>query len=111
MENVKGGAGEVFIEYLIGEEEFKGMGRLFAKYTLPKGSSFGYHVHQGDSETYYVISGTGKYTGFKGDEKTEAIVSAGDVVYTPDGEGHTLENIGDEDLVLIILVLFNEQHK
>ncbi len=109
--NMKGGNGEVLIESFIGESEFNGMGRLFAKVTLPKGSSIGYHVHEGDFETYYFLTGKGKYVAGKGDERVESVIGPGDVTHTPEGEGHSVENIGDEDLTYIALVLFSEQRK
>ena len=35
-----------------------GMNRVYAKVTLQKGCSIGYHVHNGDGEDYYVLKGT-----------------------------------------------------
>ena len=33
------------------------MNRVYAKVTLKKGCSVGYHVHNGDGEDYFVLSG------------------------------------------------------
>ena len=60
-ENVKGGEGTVLFDYLLGDEQLQGMCGMYAKVTLPPGSSIGYHTHEGDSESYYILSGQGTY--------------------------------------------------
>ena len=59
------------------------------------------HVHEGESETYYILTGTGIYN----DNGTKYPVKAGDVVFCDDGEGHGLLNNGKEDLKFIALIL------
>lgn len=108
-DNVFDGKGSVWFEYLVGDSELNGMCRLYAKVTIPKGSSLGYHVHMGDREVYYIMSGTGKYVSGKDGKLAESIVGAGDVTFTPEGEGHGIENTGEEDLVLMALVIYEEQ--
>lgn len=100
-ENMRGGKGHVIMESIIGENEFKGKGRLFAKVTLEPGCSIGYHEHHNESETYYILSGKGEYD----DNGTRMTVSEGDVTFTPDGCGHGIENTGDENLVFMALIL------
>ena len=75
--------------------------RKFAHAKLEPGASVGYHVHYGESETFYFLSGKGKYS----DNGTEIEVNAGDVTYTPDGEGHSIENIGDDVLEFLLLIV------
>lgn len=43
----------------------------------------GYHVHDGESETYYILSGRGIFN----DNGTVVEVGPGDVTFTGDGEG------------------------
>ena len=97
------GEGYVTIDGLLNSsEEMHGKGRLFAHITLLPGHSIGYHVHTGESETYYIYSGKGEFN----DNGTITTVSAGDVTFTPPGHGHSIKNIGDEPLEIIALILF-----
>lgn len=84
-------------------EEMYNKGRVFAHTTVAVGSGIGYHVHKGDSETYYIYSGEAEYN----DNGTLVPVSAGDVTYTADGEGHGIRNTGSEPLELIALILYH----
>lgn len=99
--NLAGGNGHAFVKNLIGEKEFQGTGRLFAEITLEPGSSVGYHMHHYESETYYILSGTGEYN----DNGTIRQVKSGDVTFTGHNMGHGIINNSDEDLVFIGLIL------
>ena len=72
----------------------------FARATLAPGAEVGFHIHKGDSEAYYFLSGEGEYD----DGGVTYKVSAGDFSYTADGEGHGVKNVGDEPLVFIALI-------
>lgn len=100
-ENMRGGKGSVKAENLLNEEQFNGKARLFAKMTLEPGTSIGYHEHHNESETYYILSGEADYNNNGKIEK----VKAGDVTFTPSGEGHGIENTGKEKLVFMALIL------
>ena len=103
-EHLFDGEGQITIRSLLNnEDEMNGKGRVFAHTTLPPGSSIGYHIHSGESETYYIYSGIGEFND-NGELKT---VQAGDVTITPDGEGHGIKNIGDEPLSIITLILYS----
>lgn len=108
-ENIHGGKGPIYFEYLHSDSELMGMCSMYAQVTMPPGSSLGYHVHEGNAESYYILSGEGRYVAGKGDVKTEAPVYKGDVTYTPSGEGHSIENTSDEDLVFMALIINNEK--
>lgn len=101
---LKEGKGSIEMIHLLDAEkdEFSGKGRLFCKNILKPGCSIGFHKHEGDSETYYILSGQGEVN----DNGTKYQVKAGDVVYTPHGESHSLENTGDTDLEFIALILY-----
>ena len=97
------GGGEITArDILNGAPEMSGKGRVFGHMTIYPGSAIGYHVHNGDSETYYILSGRGRYS----DNGTIVEVSAGDVTYCAPGEGHSLECIGDEPVEMIALILY-----
>ncbi len=97
------GTGEITVRSLLnGDEEMSHKGRVFAHTTVYPGSAIGYHIHKGDSETYYILSGTGRYN----DNGVITTVTAGDVTYTAPGEGHGIEAIGDEPIEMIALILY-----
>ena len=75
--------------------------RMYTEVVMPEGSDLAFHVHEGESETYYILTGTGIYN----DNGTKYLVKAGDVVFCDDGEGHGLLNNGKEDLKFIALIL------
>lgn len=97
------GTGEITVRSLLnGPEEMSGKGRVFAHTTVYPGSAIGYHVHENDSETYYILSGTGRYN----DNGVMTTVTAGDVTYTAPGEGHGIEAMGEEPVEMIALILY-----
>ena len=87
---------------LLSLEEFHGKGRLLSHSVIYPGSSIGFHQHHGDFETYYILKGEG----VADDNGVKTPVKAGDVIYTKDGESHSIENTGTENLEIIALVLF-----
>lgn len=101
IEKMCDGNGHVIIKHLLSEKEMKDKCRLYAEVTLEKGCSLGFHEHHGESETYYIVSGNGIYS----DNGRLRMVKAGDVTFTPDGEGHALTNTGDDSLVFMALII------
>lgn len=97
----EGGNGSIAMDKLNSEVIKPSKVRKFAHAKLEPGCSVGYHVHHGESETFYILSGKGRYS----DNGKECEVGAGDVTFTPDGEGHSLENIGDDVLEFILLIV------
>ena len=77
--------------------------RTFAMAELAPAAEVGYHVHIGESESYYIISGCGTYN----DNGREVPVSVGDVTFTPNGEGHGISNTGTEPLRFIALIILD----
>ena len=103
VENMSGGAGHVLIKRLLDEKQLNGKCRMYAQVTLEPGCAIGYHEHHNESETYYIISGKGIYS----DNGTLRMVQPGDVTFTPNGMGHGLTNSGDEDLVIMALIILD----
>ena len=97
------GNGQAVIRNLLnGPEELYSKGRVFAHTSLEPGCSIGYHVHEGESETYYILNGTAEFS----DNGNIVTLKAGDVAYTPDGEGHGIRNVGQDTLHFIALILY-----
>lgn len=102
-ENANGGKGRVVLKHILDEKELNGKCKMYAEVTIAPGDSLGYHVHHGESETYYIIKGQGEYN----DNGTIRQVTVGDKTFTPDGFGHGIANNGDTDLVFMALIIFD----
>jgi mannose-6-phosphate isomerase-like protein (cupin superfamily) len=101
-EGLFGASGEVTIRSILNDaKELYNKGRVFAHTSLAPGASIGYHLHEEESETYYILSGEALYN----DNGKEFQIFPGDVTHTPPGEGHGITNIGKEELHLIALIL------
>jgi mannose-6-phosphate isomerase-like protein (cupin superfamily) len=101
-ENMRGGDGTVTVTSFVSAEELNEKGRLFGKITLKPGCGIGFHIHEKDSELFYIIKGTATYD----DNGTKTTVSAGNVTLTPAGTGHAIKNEGEEDVELIALIVY-----
>ena len=101
---IRGGNGETLMTKILSSaEEMYGKGRMFNLMTLLPGRSIGEHVHTGDNEIFYFLSGSGKYC----DNGKIVRVGPGDAAVCSDGELHSLENDGDEPLKFIALILYS----
>ena len=101
VEHVHVGAGVIMKEALISQEQLGEHCKMFSRVTLKPNCELGYHEHHGETETYYILSGSGMY-----DDNGKAVpVEAGDVTFCKDGDGHGLKNTGTEDLSFEALIL------
>ena len=83
------GVGEITVRSLLnGPEEMSQKGRVFGHTTVYPGAAIGYHVHHGDSETYYILSGTGRYNdnGTMDDRKEDSLKRSGETVRLADNQ-------------------------
>ena len=102
-EHMRDGDGTVKLTKLIaGPEELNGQGRLFSVIRLEPGCSIGYHVHEGDTELFYIIRGTAEYD----DNGEKCTVSAGDVTICPAGKGHAIANRTEETVELVAVIVY-----
>ena len=102
-EHMRDGDGTVELISLIeGSEELNNKGRLFSRILLKSGCSIGYHVHEKDSEIFYILKGTAEYN----DNGETVTVSAGDVTICPAGTGHGIANKTDETVELIAVIVY-----
>ncbi|HRT68769.1 MAG TPA: cupin domain-containing protein [Bacilli bacterium] len=95
--NMRGGEGYVWIEKL---EPCLAHMKMYAKITIPAGSSIGLHVHEADEEVVYVLSGKGEVTM----GSTKKLIDEGTVNITKQNESHSIKNIFSEDLVLLAVI-------
>ena len=102
VEHLREGEGTVHMTKLINvPEELCGKGRAYTRSILNPGCSIGTHPHEGESELFYILTGTGIYN----DNGTEVTVSAGDVTICAPGESHGIANRSDEVLELVALII------
>jgi len=99
------GNGEILVRSLLaGPEEMYHKGRVFAHTTVYPGSAIGYHIHNNESETYYILSGNGRYN----DNGSILEFKQGDVLFCGDGEGHGIEAL-NEPVEMIALILYHRE--
>ncbi len=103
IEKNRGGEGVTEAHVLLNADEFCDKGRMFNRVVLVPGASVGDHMHEGDFEAYYILSGEGTYN----DNGTDVIVKAGDLTLCPEGEVHGIKNTGTENLEFIALILYS----
>lgn len=75
--------------------------RLYSLIQVKPGEEVEYHMHVGESETFFFLSGKGIYN----DNGKQVDIVPGMVSFTPSGQGHAVKNTGDEMLVFIALIL------
>lgn len=77
--------------------------RTFALAQLKPGEEVAFHVHEGECEYYYILSGKGTYS----DNGKEIEAIPGLVTFTPSGSGHGIKNTGAEMLEFIALIILD----
>ena len=102
-ENNEKGNVKMFLSNL---SDFEGVGEkinMYAHVKLKVGEKVGFHVHKNESEIYYILSGKALYD----DNGTKLEIGEGTVTHTPAGDGHGIENIGDDILEFMALEIKN----
>lgn len=98
---MRGGNGNILLTHLLEKDAMLGKARLCAKITVEPGCSIGTHPHGPDAEIYILVSGTLSVN----DNGKESVLNAGDVMFTGNGESHSVENKGKETAVMYAVVL------
>ena len=75
--------------------------RIFSILTLLPGASIGYHVHENETELFYFMEGCGRVQ----DDDRVVDVCDGDSMATFSGHGHSVENTGDTNLVILATII------
>ncbi|HIT70224.1 MAG TPA: cupin domain-containing protein [Candidatus Aphodomonas merdavium] len=99
-ESMRGGKGSVQITNL--EKALLPQNcRLFGVLRLAPGCSIGEHPHEGEAEMFYFVQGEGVVM----DDGVAVPVRAGDSMTTASGHRHSVENTGDEELVIVAAIV------
>jgi mannose-6-phosphate isomerase-like protein (cupin superfamily) len=77
--------------------------KLFSQAVLEVGEEVEYHMHVGEAETYYILSGKALYN----DNGEISEIGPGTVTYTPSGSGHGIKNIGEDKLIFMALIILD----
>jgi len=101
-ENMRGGNGTVEITNFVTPAELNDKGRMFANITLKPGCGIGFHVHEAESELFYLMKGEVLYN----DNGVEQVLTAGDVMICPAGTGHGVTNNGTETAELCAVIVY-----
>lgn len=101
VENPQGGKGYLIKESIFAPGEKVGNVSMYAKITLGPRSVLGYHMHQGNGESYYVLEGTAVYN----DNGQKRTIGPGESTFTPSGFSHGIENDSDEPFVFMALIV------
>ena len=102
-EHMKGGDGSVKLtSFISGPAELQDKGRLFSLITLEPGCGIGYHVHENESELFYITKGSAVYN----DNGTESPVTVGDVMICEPGKGHCISNPNDETCEVVAVIVY-----
>lgn len=85
--------GKTYKKDILKELDAQGLHGVFGL-VVPGGQGGGYHYHEKGEHIIVILSGEG----FEVLEAGEVPVKAGDVLYVPAGEKHTIVNRSDKDL-------------
>lgn len=97
VENLRGGEGKVFLQKVTPILDSM---KMYAKITIPKGSSIGIHTHEEDEELILCF----KNKGIIIVDGVESAFEEGMLSICKRGRNHSIKNIYDEDLVLLAIV-------
>jgi len=94
-----GGIGRMSFHTLLKPEVLEGRTGMLAVITLEPGNTVGEHLHDTDSEVFFLLEGQGVMI----EDGKRSQVSAGDIEYCPKGHSHGLEPVGDKPVVFLAL--------
>lgn len=108
VKNCQGGAGSIFVRQILGydvnlpvpgNEDDSENFHFVHLTTLPKGASVGEHFHRDNEEFYLVIQGKGEML-VDGDQY---IMEPGFIGLIKNGYAHSMKNIGEDDLQMVVV--------
>lgn len=96
---MKGGPGKVRFSHW--PEELPAHVRVVSLITLVDGDGIGYHVHDRETEIYYMIEGKLIFN----DNGNTVIAKKGDAMFTGSGEGHMVLNRSGEKATFLAVIV------
>ena len=101
VENSGNIEGRISKDIILTPEEMLDKAMMFNVITLPSGSKIKEHSHMPDAEIYYMLEGEAIVT----DNDTQAVIHAGDVVFTGNGDRHSITNNSGKDIRFLACIL------
>ena len=110
-ENMYGGNGTVYMLQMFDQKELAHNRLAAYMVLLNKGDESGFHTHnqRNEQELYVVVHGTGEYrerTGIEGPIRKK-ILQKGDITAINSIGYHSIENTGDEPLIMFVITTYN----
>ena len=94
--------GTITLVHLLTPKELDGKCGMYAKVIIPPACGLPFHPHNGNTETYHILSGHALYN----DNGKEIEVGPGTTTFCDDGEKHGIKNLSQtEDLVFMALII------
>lgn len=97
---LRGGVGELYQQHILESSETGGRTDLFCVFTVEPGRTIGLHTHDTNAEVYYVLEGELEVN----QNGTPHTVKAGGVVFTADGESHSVANKTDRTAKFLAII-------
>ena len=103
-QNLKGGEGNTVLEGFKPAQGLPTHYRMYAEMVLNPGCSVGEHTHNGESEIYYVLEGSGELN----DNGVIRTINKGDCAMCYDGEFHAIKNNTGQVLRILATIVTNK---
>lgn len=97
---MRGGNGSITLTHLLEGSDTFGKSRMMAKLVMPAGASISEHPHVEEAEAYIILSGEATVT----ENGVVSKLGSGEVMFTGNGDSHSIENCGTEDLILYAII-------
>jgi mannose-6-phosphate isomerase-like protein (cupin superfamily) len=101
MEKARGGEGVTIFDHIFETDEMASKCRVLAKLTLEPGTSIGYHSHEDEEDTYYILSGNATVN-LNGETR---LLYPGEAAYLAPGGSHSIANDGQVPLEVISVII------
>ena len=102
QEHACNGMNSIEKQFVFSTAEMSDKAKMFARITLPCGSSIGEHPHQPEAEIYYVLKGEITVT----DNDTRTVLHPGDAIFTGNGDRHSAVNESSEPAEMLAVILW-----
>jgi len=102
-ERMRGGEGTVGLLSIVPADDLPAKARLFSVVTLQKGCSIGSHIHENETEIFYILEGEGMLN----DNGVNKTLRAGDCNVCPSGHSHAIANEKEEPLKFIAAIVLD----
>ena len=103
-EKAETGLGNFTMRFPITGKELPPHMRLMCEVIINPGEVCKSHLHSGDTEIYYMLSGSAEYEGAEG----KNTLFPGDVTVCYDGESHSIRCLGNKPLRFLAFIPFTK---